>query len=99
MANGTIGFILITATDIVKVSGCQQHIHVNPFDNSNVITQPANPEGVIPFVAVSGTLEVSVSQFFYGVEHAVLIRIRLMREKQKSEEPFRGSGFISYFTI
>ena len=72
MANSTIGFILITSTDIVQVSGRQQHIHVSPFDGSDAFTQPVNPEGVIPFVAAPGTLEVFVSQLFYGVKHGVL---------------------------
>jgi len=34
---------------------------------------------VIPFVATPCTLEVLVGQLLYGVEHNVLIRIRLMR--------------------
>ena len=76
MANGTIGFILIAAADIVQVSGRQEHIHVNPFDDANVFTQPVNPQGVIPFVAAPGTLEVFASQLFYGVKHGVSIQIR-----------------------
>jgi hypothetical protein len=74
MANGTIGFILVTAADVVEVSGRQHHIHVNPFCGSNVFTQPANPEGMIPFVAAPDTLEMFVGQLFYGVEHGILIR-------------------------
>jgi hypothetical protein len=97
MANSAIGFILVTAADIVQVSGRQQDIHVNPFGGSNAFTQPANPEGVIPFVAAPGTKKVIVGQLLYSVEHNVLIRIRLIRHKQKTEEPFRGSRFISDF--
>jgi hypothetical protein len=74
MANGANGFILITAADIMEVSGRQQHIHVDPLGDSNVFTQPVNPEGVIPFVAAPGALEVLVSQLFYDVEHRVLFR-------------------------
>jgi hypothetical protein len=61
MAQDTFGFILVTAPNIVKVSGRQQHIHVNPFGDSNVFTQPVNPEGVIPFVTAPTILEVFVS--------------------------------------
>jgi hypothetical protein len=73
MAQGTFGFILITAPDIVKVCGRQQYIHVNPFDGSDVFTQPVNPEGVIPSVATPTILQVLVGYLFYGVEHGVLI--------------------------
>jgi hypothetical protein len=77
MAQDTFGFILVTAPNIVKVSGRQQHIHVNPFDGSNAFTQPVNPEGVIPSVAAPTILQVFVSYLFYGVEHGILIQINL----------------------
>jgi hypothetical protein len=76
MAQSTPGFILITASDIVEVSGRQEHIHVSPFGDSDVFTQPANPEGVIPFVATPDTLKVFVGVLFYDIEHGVLIRAR-----------------------
>jgi hypothetical protein len=73
MAQGTFGFILRTAPNIVKVCGRQQDIHVDTFDSSNVFTQPVHPEGVIPSVAAPAILQVFVSYLFYSVEHGVLI--------------------------
>jgi hypothetical protein len=76
MAQGSFGFILITASAIVKVSGRQEHIHVNPFGDPYVFTQPVNPEGVIPFVAAPNTLEMFVRMLFYDVEHGLSNRAR-----------------------
>ena len=69
MAHGPVGFILETAADVMQVSRHQQNVHIHSFDGADAFTQPANPKGVLPVVAASGTLKVWARHLFYCGQH------------------------------
>jgi hypothetical protein len=87
MTNAPLGIILVTPTDVVKISRNQNNGHIGLLNPPNVVTQAIDPQGVLPVMTAPGRgiqLFCQISDPMDGFLIFVCFKIVVQQEKNPS---------------